>query len=197
MLDILNKNKSLLDPQPDSKFLLKKNLILPCRLLFQVYIAQFFLTRHNKPFNLYFLVCMRLHSDENIHFASQRSSLGSFLMLLNWLLPSSVVGKNHTYTCPVGQLGKMNLWLSWTLPLEDHDHICIFIAPTEFSELTNVEYFYHLSFSIWNCKPMSIQNVLVSASPAKRTNPKRTAFPPAVSRALLHEFLSFLSLELD
>ena len=44
-------------------------------------------------------MCTKLHSDENIHFASQWSSLVSFLMLLNRLLPSSVVGKKtkHIY----------------------------------------------------------------------------------------------------
>lgn len=104
---------------------------------------------------------MRLHSDENIHCASQWSSLVRFLMLLNWVLPSSVVKKNPTGTCLFGQFRKMNPWLSWALLLADQKHICIFIAPAEFSELTNMKHFYHLSFSIWNCKLMSTLNTLV------------------------------------
>lgn len=114
---------------------------------------------------------MRLHSDENIHCASQSSSLVSFLMLLNWFLPSSVVKKNPTSTCLVGQFRKMNPWLSWVLLLADHEHICIFIAPAEFSKFTNMKHFYHLSFSIWNDTLMSIQNTLVSTSPAKLQPP--------------------------
>lgn len=74
------KIKSLLGPQSDSKFLFK-NLILHCGLNFWAYVPQIFLTRHNRTFNLCFLVCTRLHSDENTHFASQRSSLLSFLMV--------------------------------------------------------------------------------------------------------------------
>lgn len=92
-------------------------------------------------------------------------------MLLNWVFPSSVVKKNPTATCLFGQFRKMNPWLSWALPLAHHEHICIFIAPAELSELTNVKHFQHLSFSIWNCKLMSILNTLVSASPAKLQPP--------------------------
>lgn len=92
-------------------------------------------------------------------------------MLLNWVLPSSVVKKNPTSTRLFGQFRKMNPWPSWALPLADHKQICIFIAPAEFSELTNMEHFYHLSFSIWNCQLMSIQHTLVPAIPAKPQPP--------------------------
>lgn len=81
---------------------------------------------------------MKLHSDENIRCASQRSSLVRFFILLNWVLPSSVLKKNPTATCLFGQFKKMNPWLSWALLVADHKHICIFIAPAEFSELTNI-----------------------------------------------------------
>lgn len=60
--------------------------------------------------------------------------------------------KNPTAPCLLGQFRKMKPWLSWALPLAQHWLICIFIAPAEFSELTNMNRFYHLSFSIWNCK---------------------------------------------
>lgn len=51
-------------------------------------------------------------------------------------------GKNNpTATCLFGQFRKMKPWLSWALPLAHHWHICIFIAPAEFSELTNMNHF--------------------------------------------------------
>lgn len=73
-------------------------------------------------------------------------------MLLNWVLPSSVVKKNPTAICLFGQFSKMKPWFSWALPLAHHGHICIFTASAEFSELTNTNHFHHLSFSIGNCK---------------------------------------------
>lgn len=121
------------------------------------------------------------------------------LMLLNWVLPSSVVKKNPTATCLFGQFRKINPWLSWALPLADHKHNCIFIVPAEFSDLTKMKHFYHMSFSIWNCKLMSILNTLntlVSASPAKLQPPNTLGLllPPL---SLLQCFSPVCSSELD
>lgn len=101
-------------------------------------------------------------------------------MLLNWVLPSSVVKKNPTATCLFGQFRKMKPWLSWALPLAHHWHICIFIAPAEFSELTNMKHFYHVSFSIWNCKLRTPWTPWFQQAQPNWA-PKHTGSPPATS----------------
>lgn len=119
-------------------------------------------------------------------------------MLSNWVVPSPMVKKNPTATCLFGQFRKINPWLSWALPLAGHECICIFIAPAEFSELTNVKHFYHLSFSIWNCKLMSSLTTLLSASPAKLQAPNTRGLPlPSLSLDAPMRFSCLCSLELD
>lgn len=102
----------------------------------------------------------------------------------------------NTGICLIGQQGKTTLWLSPTPAPEERDHIWFCISPTEHSKLTNTKYFYHLSVSIWNCQPRSIQNVLVSASPAEHANPQHPVSSCCLSLYPV-EFLCCLSLKLD
>lgn len=125
---------------------------------------------------------MRLHSDENIHCASQWSSLVRFLMLLNWVLPSSVVKKSPTATCLLGQFRKMNPWLSWALPLADHKHLYCssWVQWNDKYETFLPPEFQHLELPTY-----SILNALVSVSPAKlQSLPAIPEPPPMLSSCL-------------
>lgn len=131
---------------------------------------------------------MRLHSDENIHCASQWSSLVRFLMLLNWVLPSSVVKKNPIVTCLLGQFRKMNPWLSWALPLADHKHL---YCSSWVQWNDKYETFLPAEFQHLELQTYRILNALVSASPAKLQPLPANPEPPPML------FSCFCSSELD
>lgn len=126
-------------------------------------------------------------------FRGKHSSLAIFLTCLKGLLPSSVAEKTR-YACPVGQLGKLNVCFSWTLPLEGFDNIRIFISQIEDRELTNVKYFLPTEFQCLELQTVGAsKKSCFSASLAKRTSSKCTGSAPAVSPPLRGSSLAYQS----